>query len=291
MARLSDASRTALVVATLGVMATTTSCALWADDGEDEHLHAARQAKQAQQLDAARLHAEAAVERGEHTARAEEILAAVVRARADEAYEQGLYRRAHRSYLDAADYEPASIRRARDLDRAFEAGLRVGLDDGELLELAERLLQYHSDDLEVRREAARLAEDLGDFETAADHYRWLLAADATDTDIALRLGIAYLATDRPDEAVSVLQRTYQHNPDHHQVAINLANAYQRTGRVDHALEVYDDLLERNPDHPGILRRSARLHRQIGNEDRARQLMERAAEASPGVEDRQMRPLE
>lgn len=274
------------------VAATALGCALWSDrNGDDEYLHAAHQAKQAEQLDIARLRAEAALEEGRHTARAEEILAAVSRTRADEAFDEGLYRRAHQSYLEAADYEPAAIRRAADLRRAFEAAGHFGLADDEMLQLAERILEYHPEDTDLRREAARLAEDLTDYETAVDHYRWLLATDETDTGVALRLGISYLAVDRPGEAMSLLQRAYQRDRDNIQIAINLADAYRQLDYDDHALDLYDDLVERFPDHPAVLRRAARLHRQLGDDDRARRLQQQAAEASPGVDDREMRPLQ
>lgn len=288
MTRIID-STTSLSIVLATVVLVMIGCSTPPD--ANQRLEQAHTAHQAERIDEARMLAQAAIELGHDTDRARQVLAAALRDRADEQFDQGLYRRAHQTYLDAADNEPSTRRRARDYTRAFESGRHFGLDNQSQLELAERALQFHSEPVELREHAARLAEDLADYETAVEHYLWLFTADSTDVRVGLRLGISYLAIDRPGDAAAVLQQMFDIKPDNVQIGLNLTRAYQQLDRPQAAVDIFDQLLEHHPQNPGVLRRYARLKQQLGEFERAEQLQRRATEASPSIEEREeMRPL-
>ena len=284
------AAPTIVKILTAGLLITG-GCTWLSSSDDAHHLEQARQAQQAERIGEARIHAEMAVDAGVHQSQAEEILAAASRYRADESYEAGHFRRAHAAYLEAAEYEPSTMRRANDLHRAYRAASQAGLDDDTLYELALDAVELRGDDTQLRRDIARLAEDRADYETAIDHYLWLFSADSTDTDVGLRLGISYLAVDQPVDAIAVLRRVREQAPDNVQAAVNLARAYIDNDRLDDADRLYQQLLEDIPDHPAILRHYAVLKQRLGEHDEARRLRQKAADASPAVEEREMRPLQ
>lgn len=271
-------------IVALGGCATTSQPA-------DEYIDHAQQAREREQIDRARTYAEMAVEEGHRVSEAEKILASVARHRAETHFDDGEYHRAIDAFLEAADYEPARLVRARDLRRAFDAAQQADLDDQRLLELGQLVLQENPEDPQLRRDLAHRAEDIGDYAVAVEQYFWLFTADPTDRQIGLRLGISHLAVDDPEAAVSVLRRVRDAHPDDVQVALNLADAYAETDDEYRAETIYRQLLEQFPDHPVVLRRYAEFEHQRGRTDRARQLMDRAAEQSPGIEEREMRPLQ
>lgn len=257
---------------------------------DDEYLREAQRAKEAERVDEARTLAELALEEGRRTGEARELLAALSRTRAAEMTEIGDHLRAHSAYLDAADVEPTRSQRGLDLVDALNAADRAGLPDDALIELAQRALRHRPHDVELHREIARLAEDIGEDALAAEHYLWLFSADPDDTHAGLRLGLIYIALDRPADAASVLQRVYNAQPENVQAALNLANVYATLRHHDKAAELFEDLLEQFPNHPAVLRNYADFEERRGDHARARTLREKAGQATPGVERREMRPL-
>lgn len=258
---------------------------------EDRWVEEARQAKQQHQLGKARTLAEKALGDGRRQGEARQIMAGIHRQRAQQMLDEHNHRRAHSAFLTAAEYEPTTRRRAGDLGEALEAGIKAGLDDAELLQLAQRTLDDDPNNADLHRDAARLAEDLGDDDTAAVHYQWLFSADPTDTRVGLRLGIVYLNLERIRDAVGVLRHVYDAEPENIQAALNLATAYAQLERYSQAAELFDAMLDQAPNHPTILRNYAELEQQRGNLERARQLYQKASDASPGVDQREMRPLQ
>ncbi len=265
-------------------------CASSSSSDEPGLLEQAQAAKEAQRLDEARPLAEQALEEEYREGETKRILAEIHRRMAAEKLSQGDAAGAHASFLDAADIEPTTRLRGSDLIAAFDAGQQAGLADDQLLELALRAIEHIPHDPELRRHAARLAEDLGDDHTAAVHYQWIVSALPDDEGAAFRLGIVYLAIDRPADAAAVLDRVYREDPENIQAALNLAEAYAESDRFYAAQELMELLLDQFPDHPAVLRQYADLEERHGDRHRARQLRQRAIDATPGIEEREMRPL-
>ncbi len=164
-------------------------------------------------------------------------------------------------------------------------------DAGSKLADAYEELDFHEKAAQLHRDLAADAEERADHQAAIDHYGWLFSNDPSDATAGLRLGINYLAVDRPDDAAHALEQTLEHHPDNLQAGLNLTNAYQQLDRTDDAVDTFEQLLEHHPEHPGLLRRFAQLKAQLGEQQRARELEERAIEATPGLEQRDMRPLQ
>lgn len=265
-------------------------CAATPDDEDDAYLDQAREARDAQNLDEAQQLAQMADDQGHEERETQKILADVARLRAAELLDDGDHRRAYDAYLDAAAHEPSRRARGDDLRDALAAGEQANRPGRELLDVALDALSDAPADADLRRHIARLAEDVGDDQLAAEHYLWLFSADPDDTRAGFRLGILYLGIDRPADAVSVLRRVYDAEPENVQAALNLAGAYGQIQRYEEAVAIFDALLEEHPDHPAVLRSYADFESQRGNEDRARQLEQKAGDASPGVDEREMRPL-
>ncbi len=257
---------------------------------DESYVEQARTAKEAEEITEAHSLAQKAIDESRRTGEARRIMAQVLRIRAAEELEAGEAAKAHATYLQAAEQEPTTRRRGHDLSAALEAGIEAGVDDGDLLALAERAIEAAPQKLELRREAARLAEDTGDDASAATHYQWVLSAEPDDMGAALRLGIIYLALDRPSDAAAVLEVIYDREPENIQAALNLAEAYTEAHRYHEAAELFEAMLQLVPDHPGVLRQYANLEQARGNHSRARQLRQQASDASPGIEEREMRPL-
>ena len=281
---------TAIAIAPISILVVLTGCLPWADKSGDTYFEEARQARQADRVDEARTLARQAIDEGDQESRARELLAAVERQRAETMAAEGDDDGAYETFLLAADYEPSRTQRSDDRHRALDVGRRAGIADDELLELARRVLEDRPGDLELRRDTARLAEEVGEAEIAERHYLWVFSADPTDTRVGLRLGIIYLSLDRPADAAAVLERTLDADPDNIQAAINLTDAYAALSRHDDNIALYDELVARHPDNPAILQRYAEFMQEIGEYDRARQIRQKLDRASPDEPDREMRPL-
>lgn len=267
-----------------------TGCSSQPTYDEDRYLAEARSAQEAEDIDEAHRWAQRAVEEGRRQGEARKVLADVFRTRAEQKLEAGDAAGAHSDFLRAAEHEPTTRRRGDDLVAALEAGERGGLPDETLLEVADRAIEANPHAPDLRREAARLAEDVGDDQAAVTHYQWLVSADPDDTRAGLRLGILYLIVDRPADAAAVLETVHNLTPENIQASLNLAEAYAELERYRDAAALFELMLEQVPDHPAVLRQYADLEQRRGNHQRARQLREKAAERSPGIEQRDMRPL-
>ncbi len=267
-----------------------TACSTSSQHESDRYIEKAQRAHEADRVAEARTFARLALEDGRRASEAREILAALSRARADKLTSEGEYLSAHDAYLEAADYESTPSRRGQDRVNALQAGDRAGLADDTLMELALVALQDLPRDIELRSDIARRAEDRGAHELAIDQYLWLFSAQPENTGVGLRLGILYLNQDRPNDAVSVLQRVYELEPNNVQAALNLAAGYTELLLYREAAEIFQQLQQRFPEHPAVLRRHADFEEARGRHHRARELRQKAGDASPGIEQREMRPL-
>ena len=275
-----------VVAALLGL----TACSTSSQGAGDEYLAQAQEAQQEDQIAEARVYAELALEEGRREAEARRMLAELARARGEDRTERGDHQGALEAYLKAADYETSPERRGQDLVDALQAAQQAQLPMEERLQLVHRALEDRPHDHELRRKIAHVAEDRGDDATAAEQYLWLFSADPEDIQSGLRLGIIYMALDRPGDAASILQQVYDRQPDNVQAAINLANAYATLRYDEEAAQLFESLLEQFPEHPAVLRHYADFEERRGHHARARQLRQQAQQASPGVEQREMRPL-
>lgn len=266
------------------------ACSTSSSHESDHYIDEARNAKQADRIDEARALAELAIDEGRRKGEAREILAEIYRLRAAQWIEEEEFLRAHKDYLDAAEHEPTASLRGQDRVDAITYGDAAGLPPEDLLALTLLALQDLPGDSDLRRNAARRAEDLGDHDLAIEQYLWLFSADPEDSRAGLRLGILFMDRERFNDAVSVLERVYELEPDNVQAALNLAAGYTEIRHHNGAVEIYERLLESFPDHPAVLRHYADLEEARGRHGRAQQLRQRAGDASPGVEQREMRPL-
>ncbi len=91
--------------------------------------------------------------------------------------------------------------------------------------------------------------DLKNYESAMAHYRRAIESDPTDWRAHQQLGIAYLKTDRPQQAAEAFTRALQVNPSDPVSTFHLAEAYLQMGQRRNAIDTLEQY--RNPYNPEV----------------------------------------
>lgn len=257
----------------------------------DLYLRDAHMARDADQRTEAKTLATLAIEDGRREGEARELLALIHREEAREAEAAEEHQEAYDAYRKAANVELNPSRRSRDLHGALRAADHLHLSPSALSELLLLTLELDTQNLDLHRRVAFIADEQGDLELAAYHYLWVVAADSTDQRSTLRLGMTYLSMERHREAAAMLRRVVDAQPDNVPAAMNLIAALTPLNRVAEIREIFQDLQQRFPAQPMILRRFADFEEAQGYPGRAARLRQQATEAAPAIEEREeMRPL-
>lgn len=256
----------------------------------DAELQAAKAALDAGQLESARHHAEVAYEATPEDPSTRETLAQVHRTLAELHLSGGEFGGAADAMARAADLEPYRQKRAADWFRAWQLARDAGRERATIAPMLTASLEADPSDMQVRRAAATAFDELGDVDTAINHYLWVWEADRSLIPVGLRLGALYSKRGDLDDAAAIFRRVLDSQPDNVQARLRLAEVYESSGRSSRARTMYRELQKDHPDNAMILFRYADFLEQVGDREHAERLRARARGELPGVERREMRDL-
>lgn len=92
-----------------------------------------------------------------------------------------------------------------------------------------------------------------------------------------RLGTAYLADDRADEAITHLEQAHQQQPSSIPYTESLAYAYNRKGRFADATRMFEEALARDPENVGMVQDVAYTYLRGGDNDNAARWFKQAVD--------------
>lgn len=123
--------------------------------------------------------------------------------------------------------------------------------------------------------------DLADFEGAIADYTLSLTHSPTLSDTRLAdmhndRAVAYLALNRPQQALTDLNQALQLNQANTRAYFNRACCHHQMGNWTASLRDYDRLLAANPDHPQAYFNRAVLHQRLGHTQAAIEDLSQAA---------------
>jgi Tfp pilus assembly protein PilF len=260
------------------------------DQRARESVQKAEQALSKGELEQARSHAESAYRVTPEDSEARRIVAAVHRALGERAEDDGQLERAADAFVRAAEKEPYRAQRASDYFRAFENARDAGRETADAAQLLMQSLDAVPNDLDVRRVAASVFDELDRTAEAIEHYLFVWEADRSAVPVGLRLGTLYARNGEDGDAEAVFRRVLEQDPENVQAHLNLADLYERVGNRRRAAEVYEDLLKNHTSNPSILFRYADFVENGGDSAGAEKLREEARGELPGVDRRKMRTL-
>jgi len=148
------------------------------------------------------------------------------------------------SFIEAVepDETPALLGRAHE---ALTGGRPM-----EALEAVRLVLAARKDNAEAHLIAAYVHADDGDFETAFAEAREALVIDPLMAAARYTLGLIYLRTDRPNEALEEFRSTIRADEDFVLAYLNLGNLFRARGLIAEACREYENALRalyRNPE--------------------------------------------
>jgi tetratricopeptide (TPR) repeat protein len=86
------------------------------------------------------------------------------------------------------------------------------------------------------------------------------------------------------QSIAVLERAHEANPDSVRIALRLGDAYFAAGRHDDAAAAYEEALAISPGHPSATVRMAMVWHVRGDDERAVRAIERVIAAVPGYQE-------
>jgi len=178
-----------------------------------------------------------------------------------------------------------ALRRTGDRERAREA-LARGVGSQPVWYDAWRAeVEAQSTHLLDRLERAREAVRDGRSAEVVDELEALAREHPAQIALLSTLVPAYVATDRVDDAIAVLERALELRPDHYRIHLNLGLLLPRRGRLAEALEQPARAVVANPVLCDAYLHLARLQAGAGREDEAAATLASAVErraATPAV---------
>jgi tetratricopeptide (TPR) repeat protein len=182
----------------------------------------------------------------------------------------------------AARLEAAFARHPEHFELAYSLGqvVRNMGDDERSIGLFELVPEYHPAYIESRLQLASIYEDREDYASAlvlVEELRVLRPSRALEFHTAELL----TRTGRFDDAIALLQKMREENPDDDEVLYQLGVCYGTAKRVDEALEFMQLTLEKNPDNPHALNYIGYTWAERGeNLDEAERMILRALDQRP-----------
>lgn len=259
-------------------------------DPGSAYLADAREAIAQARWNEAQAMAELAVEQQETDREALQTLAEIHRGQAQVALDADEPDIAFQHFQAAAEAEPSRVLRARDLLDAVHAGQLANRPATELAPIATLATRTDSSSTQAHILAARLWEDTPESQNAIDHYLWAWAAEPTQIQHGLRLGILYLTHQQFNDAAYVLGQVLDADPSNVQAAINRAEAFEQARDIHAARHTYQEIIAQFPDNAGILFRYAAFLERIGEHAAANTLRNQAQDTLPGIDRRELRKL-
>lgn len=169
--------------------------------------------------------------------------AALQRALGEVSEAQSQFDEAVQHYKAAADKDP------RDISTHFRLGatLRKMRRFDEAGAQLDKVQAYDKDYPGLAIERGQLYEESGDVTKAIDQFKAALAKAPDDPDLQLRVGAAYVAIKRPDDAIPVLMKVREKRGNSAEVHHYLGRAYMLKGRLMEALKELKRAVELDPN--------------------------------------------
>lgn len=136
----------------------------------------------------------------------------------------------------------------------------------------------------LQRTLARAYVAKGESALAEEALRSVLDAQTTDPGAKIDLAQILLQTDRPAQAVTLLEKTAEKVPQDPQVRVALINAYLADRDIARARTAAEDLKKLHPDFAEGYQLAGRIARDENRLDDAEKDLERALELKPGSVD-------
>ena len=176
------------------------------------------------------------------------------------AWKAGDAGQAEGEFLRAIELDPTHVKSRYNLARVY-------LEKEEPAKAAEQVesaLKIDSTSAEGLRLLGRARDDLGLVKEAEDAYREALKRDREDFWSMNNLGILFIGQDRPDEALGVLSRAVQLQPEHALFRNNLGMALELNGYFGEAGKAYQAAVEKDSSYQKAIDNLARVS---GHEDK------------------------
>jgi tetratricopeptide (TPR) repeat protein len=132
----------------------------------------------------------------------------------------------------------------------------------------------------VAGDIARLYLDQGEQKTAIPFLKAAIDKNPENKDAIFSLGMAEVANDQFDEAISVFQQYLDLDPKNQQVVETLGNLLRTQGREEEAVRYFERLNKTQPDNTAVLIELGRLLSDMGKVSRSRVYLEAALAADP-----------
>jgi tetratricopeptide (TPR) repeat protein len=129
-------------------------------------------------------------------------------------------------------------------------------------------------------ESGYRAQQAGNLPSAETTYQQVLAQDADNIHALNLLGMLYVNSQRPREAVEYLLRAISQQPDNPQTQNNIGLAYKDLARNNRAIEHFTKAAELDPDNPDIHNNLGNVLRIVEKPRRAVAAYERALKIAP-----------
>ena len=182
----------------------------------------------------------------------------------------------------AARLQAAFARHPEHFELAYSLGqvVRNMGDDGRAVELFTLVPEFHPAYVESRLQLASIYEDREDYAAAlveVEKLRLLRPSRA----LAFHTAELLTRTERFDEALELLHKMREEDPDDDEVLYQLGVCYGTAKRVDRAVEYMRLTLEKNPDNPHALNYIGYTWAERGeNLDEAERMILRALDQRP-----------
>ncbi|MBD3234283.1 MAG: tetratricopeptide repeat protein [candidate division Zixibacteria bacterium] len=127
---------------------------------------------------------------------------------------------------------------------------------------------------------ARIYENEEDYENASKHYELALDSAPDNADIWFNLGVMYLQKleDLP-KADNAFARATQYNPEDVDAAFNRILVLSRMEKFDEAIEVLEKLEQQDPENCDIYDLGASIHQELGNKGKVNEYIRKGRECS------------
>ena len=137
---------------------------------------------------------------------------------------------------------------------------------------------------DVHKECGLLYRSAGEVIAAERHLCAAMALNDTDPRLLNSLAVLYLKLQRLDEAVPLLQRASDKNPEFLPARTNLGIIHTIEGNIDAAKEQFNWVLDRSPEDIDAIRNAVMLYDEQGDYDAAIMLLDRYLHLAPESDD-------
>jgi len=124
----------------------------------------------------------------------------------------------------------------------------------------------------------------GQHDAAIEHYRRVMALEPTYPAVRMRLGLAFLDSNRPGEAETVFRQLLDKDPDHAAALTGLGRVAFRAEDYANSIDYFERALVAQPQASELHYRLGMAYRQTGDLERAREHLEQRGNIKPQYPD-------